>query len=52
MWEPYLRAVLPAITQEDRARLEAFAGGPIPLGYWELAQMHQGEALDEDLVRG
>ena len=51
MWEPYLRAVLPATTQEDRARLEAFAGGPLPLGYWELAQVHQGEALQEDLVQ-
>ena len=51
MWEPYLRTVLPATTQEDRARLETFAGGPLPSGYWEMAQAHQGEALEEDLVQ-
>ena len=51
MWEPYLRTVLPAATQEDRVRLETFVGGPLPLDYWELAQVHQGEALEEDLVQ-
>ena len=51
MWEPYLRAKLPAATQDDLSRLEALAGGPLPPGYWELAMAHQGEALDEDLVQ-
>ena len=51
MWEPYLRAKLPVPTAEDRARLETFAGGPLPPGYWELATAHQGEALDQDLVQ-
>ncbi|MFD1950403.1 SMI1/KNR4 family protein [Sphingomonas arantia] len=51
MWEPYLRTKLPAPTEQDRDRLEAFAGGPLPAGYWALATAHQGEALDEDLVR-
>ena len=51
MWEPYLRAGLPATTEEDRARLETFAGGPLPSAYWELVQAHQGEALEEDLVQ-
>jgi hypothetical protein len=51
MWEPYLRAALPVTTQEDRARLELLAGGPLPVKYWELAQEHQGEALEEDLVQ-
>lgn len=51
MWEPYLRAELPAPTEEDRARLEAFADGSLPPGYWELATAHQGEALDKNLVQ-
>lgn len=50
MWEPYLRATLSAPTPEDRAWLEASAGGPLPPDYWELAVAHQGEALDQDLV--
>lgn len=51
MWEPYLRAALPTATEEDRARLEALVGGPLPPGYWELATSHQGKALEEDLVQ-
>jgi hypothetical protein len=51
MWEPYLRAKLPAATEDDFSRLEALAGGPLPQGYWELAIAHQGEALDEGLVQ-
>ena len=51
MWEPYLRAALPVVTEEDRARLETLAGGPLPPEYWDLAQRHQGEALDQDLVQ-
>ncbi|PSJ39717.1 SMI1/KNR4 family protein [Allosphingosinicella deserti] len=51
MWEPYLRAKLPVPTQDDLSRLEALAGGELPLGYWELAIAHQGEALDESLVQ-
>lgn len=51
MWEPYLRVALPAVTEEDRARLEALAGGPLPPAYWDLAKRHQGEALDQDLVQ-
>jgi len=51
MWEPYLRAALPAATEEDRARLEAIAGAPLPPGYWDVAAAHQGEALEEDLVQ-
>ena len=50
MWEPYLCAELPAPTEEDRARLEAVAGGPLPPGYWELAAAHQGKGLIEELV--
>ena len=51
MWEPYLRTTLPVPTEEDRARLEAVAGGPLPPGYWELATAHGGEVLDQDLVQ-
>jgi len=51
MWEPYLRAELPAPTDDDRARLESIAGGPLPPDYWELALAHQGEGLDPDLVQ-
>lgn len=51
MWEPYLRAALPNPTEEDRTRLEALAGGPLPDRYWEIAIAHQGEALDENLVQ-
>lgn len=51
MWEPYLRTVLPATTEEDRGRLETLAGGPLLRGYWEMARVHQGEALEEDLVQ-
>lgn len=51
MWEPYLRATLPAPKEEDRVQLEALAGSSLPPGYWELVMAHQDEALDHDLVQ-
>jgi hypothetical protein len=51
MWEPYLRAALPAPGPADLGRLQALAAGPLPPGYWGLVTTHQGEILDEDLVQ-
>ncbi|MBC9209636.1 SMI1/KNR4 family protein [Roseomonas aerophila] len=50
MWEPYLRAVLPDITDAHRQRLEALLGSPLPDRYWDLACQHQGEGLNEEVV--